>query len=303
MDVPRSDFDIITVAAYLSLGICLISLWWPRRSSASRGLFMVSLLLALLSNIVSVLGLLLLGGAAVCLHALMRNDKTAQHAGLSSRRTLLGQVGLASGFAVIAVGIATGLLPGFEELLVYEGVELSSDAVPYTLALNYAKGAVGVLILGMGAGLTRSRSEWSALLRPTLVYALITLAAVTALAVALGQVRVDPKWHPLFLVWAVANLLFTCVAEEAFFRAFLQRRLALWLASFKYSLIVAWLIASLLFGCAHLGGGISLFVVATAAGLGYGWAYLKTGRFESAVLVHFLFNTTHFLLLTYPRLE
>ena len=37
------------------------------------------------------------------------------------------------------------------------------------------------------------------------------------------------------------------------------------------------------------------------AGLGYGWAFMRTQRIEAAMAVHFGVNAMHFLLFTYPR--
>lgn len=82
----------------------------------------------------------------------------------------------------------------------------------------------------------------------------------------------------------------------------MQERLSRWLAPLQHAKLIAWLTASCLFGMAHAGGGTAWALLAGVAGLGYGWVYMRTGRFEAAVLLHFLVNGTHFLLLTYPRL-
>jgi uncharacterized protein len=63
---------------------------------------------------------------------------------------------------------------------------------------------------------------------------------------------------------------------------------------------VALLVASALFGLAHFGGGWLYVIAATLAGLGYGWAYLRTKRIEASMFVHFALNATHFLFFTYP---
>src|SRR3569833_2966401 len=93
-----------------------------------------------------------------------------------------------------------------------------------------------------------------------------------------------------------------CVAEEAFFRGFLQESLTLRLTPIRHGHLVAWLAASALFGIAHAGGGAGMVLLAAVAGLGYGWVYLRTRSLGAAVLAHFSLNAVHFLLLTYPRL-
>lgn len=63
------------------------------------------------------------------------------------------------------------------------------------------------------------------------------------------------------------------------------------------------MLASLMFGLAHFKGGISYVMLATVAGVGYGFVYQKTKRIESSILVHFAVNTIHFLFFTYPALR
>ncbi len=125
-----------------------------------------------------------------------------------------------------------------------------------------------------------------------------------AIGLAAGYSRMDfklPAYTPVFLV---SNLLFTCVAEEAFFRGFLQHRFAQYLERkhMKYCGPVALSFCAVLFGVVHSGGGPWYVALATFAGLGYGYAYLRTQRVEASILVHFSVNTVHFIGFTYPRL-
>ena len=294
----HSDLNFFSLGACALLALSIISLWLPRWPRAWLSLFLASLVFALSSGLVSGLGLSFLLLGMVCVHALVRLER----ARTPPRRSRRLQSVLVLCFSFIAIGIATAWLPGFAKLTLSDAVQLSEGAAPFSLTLNYGKAAVGVLILGLGARLIKSRREWAALPRPVLHIALLTIAAVAALSVTLGYTRFEPKWSSLFFAWALGKLLFTCVAEEAFFRGFVQARLARWLAPREQGAVWAWLIASLLFGVAHAGGGAGMVLLATVAGLGYGWAYLKTGSIEAAVLVHFLLNVFHFLFLSYPRL-
>lgn len=63
----------------------------------------------------------------------------------------------------------------------------------------------------------------------------------------------------------MANLFFTCMAEEALFRGYLQQRLSQWLSAWP-----ALIITALIFGTAHLAGGMWMVMFATLAGLIYG---------------------------------
>ncbi len=97
-----------------------------------------------------------------------------------------------------------------------------------------------------------------------------------AASLALGFVRFDPRWTPLFWVWAPINLLLTCVSEEALFRGFLQRELGVALDGRAYAATTAVAVSALAFGLAHAGGGWRYVLLATLAGTGYALAYQRT---------------------------
>jgi len=118
----------------------------------------------------------------------------------------------------------------------------------------------------------------------------------------MGYSQFAPKWTTLFFLFAPVNLFFTCLSEEAFFRGFVQHELARIGSRRALATGVALTIAAVLFGLAHFAGGLSYVLAATVAGLGYGWAYLRTQRIEGAMTVHFGVNAVHFLLFTYPAL-
>jgi membrane protease YdiL (CAAX protease family) len=107
----------------------------------------------------------------------------------------------------------------------------------------------------------------------------------------------------LFIPWALANLFFTCLSEEAGFRGFLQHELARIGRNRALAAALALIFSAVVFGLAHLGGGWRYALAATVAGLGYGYAYHKTQRIEAAMGVHFCVNALHFLLFTYPALS
>ncbi|MGY3857653.1 CPBP family intramembrane glutamic endopeptidase [Aeromonas intestinalis] len=191
-----------------------------------------------------------------------------------------------------AIALTLHLVPGFDNLRVLDKVQAGPASVPFTLYLNLDKPLIffGLLLawpslLGQGGPL-----RW----RP-LALLVLPLAAMLLLAWQLGALKPElglPHWWWLF---AFNNLLFTCVAEEALFRGFIQQAIAqrsrVWLGI---------LAASLLFGAAHLAGGLLLVLFATLAGACYGLAFQLSGRLGVAILLHFLFNFTHLALFTYP---
>ena len=202
--------------------------------------------------------------------------------------------------ALLAFALAIHKLPGFSNPVVIAGAVFSSDAAPFTQYANFDKGAVGLILLAFLCGRVRSRVELGGVLKKTWPVMLVTVAAVMAFAVGVGFVHPDFKLPSVTLQFIVVNLFFTVVAEEAFFRGFLQARLAASLARFRYGPWIAVLISALLFGAAHLAGGPAYALLATIAGLGYAYVYQTTQRIEAPILIHIVLNTIHFVGFTYP---
>ena len=191
-----------------------------------------------------------------------------------------------------AMALTLHLVPGFDNLKVLDRVQAGPASVPFTLFLNLDKPLIffGLLL------------AWPALLGPggtmrwrPLALLMLPLAALLITAWLLGALKPEvglPHWWWLF---AFNNLVFTCVAEEALFRGFIQQGVA--------SRSKPWLgllVASLLFGSAHLAGGPLLVMFAALAGACYGLAFQLSGRLSVAILLHFLFNFAHLALFTYP---
>jgi membrane protease YdiL (CAAX protease family) len=208
---------------------------------------------------------------------------------------------LAFGAVALWIGIAPPL--GFPRTPFVDSVILSPGAAVWSLGLGFNKVITGIFILGiLHQERVQSWRELAKVLKRIAPVFLVTLVAVMIFAMALGYVRFDPKWTPLFLVWAPVNLFFTCLAEEAFFRGFVQRELSAIGSNRKLASIIAVIVTALLFGLAHFGGGWKYALVAAMGGMGYGWAYHRTQRIEAAMAVHFALNATHFLLFTYPAI-
>ena len=188
---------------------------------------------------------------------------------------------------LLCLGLATHQLPGFQGLPVLTQVYLSADAVPYSLYLNFDKTLMGIFILGCGRCLIATKADASLMLKQTLPKALALIALLMVCAFALALVRFDPKLPDVFPLWTITNLLFTCVAEEAFFRGFIQKKLTAFLAPLKGGVYLALVLTALFFGLSHYPGGQKYVLLASIAGLGYGWIYLSTKRIEASILAHF----------------
>lgn len=191
---------------------------------------------------------------------------------------------------------------GFDNILVLNKVFISKDGVPFSLYLNYDKTILGILILGILHQRISSRKEWFKMLKAMSWRAVIVILVVMLFAFRFKYVHFDFKIPRSILLFAVTNLFFVCLAEEAFFRGFIQKYLSMSLSKIKFGNAFAILVAATLFGAAHFGGGWHYMVLAGIAGVGYGWIYFRTQRIEASILAHFLLNMVHFVFFTYPAL-
>eukprot|EP01037_Dinobryon_pediforme_P011209 gene11209-11291_t len=75
-----------------------------------------------------------------------------------------------------------------------------------------------------------------------------------AAATYIGYVKFDMKFPPQTYVFALNNLILVCIAEEAFFRGYIQKYLTSFCTRYQFSKLLALAIASILFGFRHLAG-------------------------------------------------
>ncbi|MTV38762.1 CPBP family intramembrane glutamic endopeptidase [Duganella radicis] len=284
----------MTLLAYLFLVCAIASAWLPPLAFGPRRLPVWPLLLVmamawgLVAGVLEPRAILWLAGLTGAAYACARAPR-------AWIRLVCGMV-----TAVLALQLAMHKLPGFHNPLLLDGVVLSAGAAPFTLYANFDKGVVGLILLALLSQRVSSRAELGEVLRRTAPVLLLTIAVTLGFAVAAGVVGIDLKLPPQTPLFIGVNLLFTVVAEEAFFRGFLQARLASALGRFNWGPWLAVAASALLFGAAHLGGGLRYGILAAIAGFGYAVAYQRTQRIEAAILVHIALNAVHFIGFTYP---
>jgi len=128
-------------------------------------------------------------------------------------------------------------------------------------------------------------------------YAVFALIAAV-LGQGIGFIRFDPQWHEwkTISMTAAGILFFTAWPEEFLFRGLLQNMLT---RSMKSDL-AGWCAASVLFGFSHITNqhfpNWRYVILASIAGIFYGWTWRRSGSIFASALVHTLVNTTwHFL--------
>lgn len=273
--------------AFGLLALAIVAVWLPPARLGSRtlpawpGAFAVALALAVAAGVLRWPALPALAAFAAVTWAAVASPR--------ARPVFVVLSGM------MAIALSVHLVPGFANPKVFDAERLTPDALPFTQYLNFDKGAAGLFLLAAFAPRVRGWREAGVLVGPVAVAAGVTAAAVLGLAMLLGLVHPDPHWHPLAPTFLAVNLLFTCVAEEAFFRGLVQHRV-------PGSRTLAMAVSALLFGLVHIPAGWPYASLAAVLGLGCAWVFERTRRIESAIAVHFVVNAVHFLGFTYPVL-
>lgn len=283
------------------LAATLLALWIPSGKGSGvagwwwLGPALAALLAALSAGIVQPAGL---GGIVLWVALVVGWRKTEQNAKCRAWHWML-----AAGVLALTAALTLHRLPGFANPRVLDAVRFTPDAVPFTLYLNFDKTLIGLLLFGLVLPRITTGREWRDVLAQTLPRALLVIGVVLLTSLALGYVRWAPKLPAETLLFLGVNLLFTCTAEEALFRGFIQAQLQRVWKNIPRGSWLALGVAAGLFGLAHAAGGATYVVLAAIAGLGYGWIYQKTQRIEASILTHFALNSVHFFFFTYPALQ
>lgn len=285
------DNELLSILTYTFLGTSLVSLWVKKHWGVWGGLLGLATVFGLASSRIDWVGLSELAAFGVLVYVYYR-------------RQLPPILHTIIGLLIVAVSLAlfSHQVPGYSNWMIGSERQFSSDAIPYSMSLNWDKPMVGLLILAFGLDLTRSKNDWRYLIRYLTPLFALGGALVLLASFALGYVRLDLKLPDVTLIWALKNLLFTCMAEEALFRGFIQKEVTALLSGHRWGRIAALLLASIFFGLAHFLGGVTFVLLASLAGLFYGLVYLKTNRIEASILFHFGLNLVHFLAFSYPAL-
>lgn len=281
---------------FFALGFSIIGAWAQPRNAEMIG-YSRWLPFYLVALVCGFAGQFLQAPAILGLAALFLVARYAVH----ERVGRAGRIALFSLTLVLSLALALHLLPGFKNPLLIENVKMSAGSTPFTQYANFDKASVGLFLLLFVCPRVSSARELGQVMRTTALPALVTAIVVLALSLVTGFTHIDVKVPGFTAVFLVTNLLFTCVAEEAFFRGLIQSKLSAALSKHRYGDFVAVGCSGLLFGIAHLAGGPLYAMFATTAGLGYAYVYAKTKRIEAAIAAHFLVNALHFVLLTYPQ--
>jgi len=283
--------DRLSLATYAMFVITLLACYWFKHFFIRGVFFFVTLLMALYAGRlewIALPGVLIMGGLF--------------YYGLNGKRKIAR--GLCFGLAILcSLAVCFIRLPGIHNWRVIEKLTLTPDAIAYTMYFNLDKSLMGLFFVCFSVYSLANGGRWLPALKKGLIVAAIATLSLMPLAIFLGYVHTDLKLTSFFYLWAAHNLFFTCFAEEAFFRGMIQRFVQFRLQNVRYGKWTAIAIGALLFGAAHYPGGLKYVLLASVAGLFYGYAFMKTEKIEASILAHFLVNSVHFTFFTYPALK
>lgn len=192
--------------------------------------------------------------------------------------------------------MAFHLLPGFNNVMVFETDGLGISEKYFSQYVSLDKGIAGLLIIN----LANSSISW---ISPRTFFLKLLPASIafSTLILLLGHIMglaFDPKIGWYVLLFFAINLLITCVAEEAFFRLIVQRNIDKFAPPIYGVIISAGLFTSAHF---HTGpGATQLLSLIFLAGILYACVYNISKSFGAAIFCHAILNLIHLTLFEYP---
>ena len=190
--------------------------------------------------------------------------------------------------------------PGFNNICIIKNIQISKNAIPFSLYLNYNSiiPTYFLLLFSSEIRLLKSLSKLLPVIKSGFSYGLIAVFILIPISYLFDFIKFDFKLTYYTLAFIFVNLIFTCLSEEIFWRGFIQSRLQKY-----FNPIIAVIITSFAFAFIHITfAGIRFSVLAFIVSLIYGTAYSKTKKIEVNIICHYLVNIGQFIFFTYPIL-
>ncbi|CAL7961653.1 putative CAAX protease self-immunity family protein [Alphaproteobacteria bacterium] len=290
-----SNFTLIALT-YVCLVFTIISIFSIRAKKVINYSFALTLLMAVLSNTITVIGLCAILLLCFLRKLLLINDKGISILGIIKLSSAVRKLILFAILLLISLFILLHIIPVFRNYCIFENLQLSEYSALFSLCLKFDQAILGILLSQLYDNRPISKYDICLIIKMSVV-CVITLSIV---AVSARCLALDPKFPKIWWIWVVNNLFFVCFLEETIFRGIIQQYLTILCQKYNLHACLPILFISLIFGMAHLRSGVSYALLATLAGLFYGYTYYKTNSVLLAILVHFFSNTFHFFVLTYP---
>ncbi len=294
-----SNFFLNTNLQYFSLVFLItnfISFYFTKNKLFPTIFLILFLLIALISGIVNFLscGIILLFGFLI--YSFYQKKSSAKYKFL-----------IFFSIFIITILSFAHLLPSFNNIEAIKNIRLSKNSSDLNLWLNFDKPLIAIFMLFFAYQTPRKLNDYKKIFLQTSKIFLPLSLVVIGIGIIGKFLVFDPKL-PSFNItslWLIKILFLTIFPEEFFFRFFLQNNIINLLKKSQFFKtknyqIIGLIFTAIIFGLTHFSGGFSLVLLAIISGFGYGFVYMRTGYIESAILLHFLINLSHFLFFSYP---
>ena len=294
-----SNFFLNTNLQYFSLVFLItnfISFYFTKNKLFPTIFLILFLLIALISGIINFLscGIILLFGFLI--YSFYQKKSSAKYKFL-----------IFFGIFIITILSFVHLLPSFKNIEAIKNIRLSINSSDLNLWLNFDKPLIAIFMLFFAYQTPRKLNDYKKIFLQTSKIFLPLSLVVIGIGIIGKFLVFDPKL-PSFNItslWLIKILFLTIFPEEFFFRFFLQNNIINLLKKSQFFKtknyqIIGLIFTAIIFGLTHFSGGFSLVLLAIISGFGYGFVYMRTGYIESAILLHFLINLSHFLFFSYP---
>lgn len=140
---------------------------------------------------------------------------------------------------ILCIGLAAHLLPGFNNLLVLDKVYKSINSSDFTLYLNLDKSMIlfALLLIVPTVLQPNDKPSYCERIGTLQLFLLVTVGFIVifTLASVIPLIQFEPNIPSWWWLFALNNLLLTCVIEEVFFRGYIQQKLAIYFNPFSYT--------------------------------------------------------------------
>lgn len=225
-----------------------------------------------------------------------------------------GRCGVCGFLTLLGILFYLHLVPGFDNWCWLSLGPFSFDSQPLKTYINLDKVLAGVVFLSGLPRENRIALTSRRAFQRWLVASFLAIGSIVLTSQALGYVRLDLKWRGFMPLWLLLNLIFVVIPEEGFYRGYLLRELGDLLPRSRWTPHLAVLISGSIFGFQHAvialifqsrhsQASLKFGVLATLAGIGYGYAARASQSLYGAIGAHFALNALHLVAFSYPALR
>jgi len=302
LTIKHFDYSVfsrehLSTVFYLALLTSCVSLYLIKDQFARIAIFLITLGLGVyIKRIDWVAFPYILGLASLIYYGLNANHKVFRGG------MFLGSI-IVSLYLCLYAKFGLHPVPGLQNWQVVRNFTFSHQAFPFSMTFGLEKFLVGFFFIWFSKQSLTNQGAWRSIFQSSIVAWILAVIALVPIAYVLHIAKIDIKPTNFFFLWALHNLFFVCIAEEAIFRGMIQPFLSLKFQNIEAGKYLAIVITAGLFGLFHFKSGWNIVLLSTVAGLFYGWAYMRTKRLEASIFVHFGVNAVHFLCFSYPALK